>query len=450
LASSLVLLLIILIAISLIVNTILSGKRSEMKSYNRLKAIYAAESGFEIIKSALLHGDSLTKFNLLKGVEGHLETHVDYTSQLCQSLGYITAFSSGNANGQKVKLISLWGIKDAFWPGNAIVLTGKSANLVLTGCSKVIGDISLPNGIVRLNNDHSGDSCNGPSLEGQKKELDTTASFSFPVKDAVDLCNQYYRYFTGQIRPDKLVQASYVAISPSDDIFNSKYEKIYIEGSMEFFIHSPIIQALSIVMVERDLDIRGSTGINGGIFIVGRNVTISENANIQNVFIFSRGNILIKDDVHFQGQILTQGSVKIKDRSVVEYPSSILSVFKRLSLKDERRIELMDSVRYSGSIASISTNAQNDSIPPLLFKMAPGCQLTGTLFSNANVMLNGSIVGLVVANGLTGEHDNKRYYDWLENTTVDRKSLPNQFVFPHLFSGSFRMQEICRNKLWQK
>ena len=156
-----------------------------------------------------------------------------------------------------------------------------------------------------------------------------------------------------------------------------------------------------------------------------------------------QGTVLVsKKSIHIFGSHLASveclaGRIWLDSGTVMKYPGILLSLPTDSVAAGSQQITIKAGVLAEGFVAMLSPSGDDALI------LEAGSSLTGSVFTQNRLTLDGTLRGSAVAEDLFFYEAPSTYLGWMRSGTVERALLPRGFLTPPIFDGvrDFRILE---------
>jgi cytoskeletal protein CcmA (bactofilin family) len=155
---------------------------------------------------------------------------------------------------------------------------------------------------------------------------------------------------------------------------------------------------------------------------------IPANILIDTPIIYSQKGIVVENSAEITAQLFAD-SIVVKSKSTLRYPSVVAT----LSGPGNKTVQIETGAHIEGTVLSFSGNDQRT---PGLVTIHPGAEVTGLVYAEDRLTLDGSVRGIVIAKDFYFYEAPTTYLGWIRSGTIDRSRLPNSFLLPLGVSSS--------------
>ena len=394
---------------------------------NRIKAKYLAEAGIEKAKQLLVNGtDTL--------YQEDMDDKSGFSLSIKVRGGYFEVQSIGRFIKTRDTLKAALGQTMPISLSTAFTLNDYQKDLVVAGKTSITGDVSLVKAKIfpaRVSGyTYAGDKTQTGNLI-QLDHPDTL--FDKPLQKQI---SEWRKTFTTMEGYDEVIHAS-LFLDSKRGFERTRFQKkrIFVEGLFEVSdsIH---FDGPSEIVAEQGVTIEGQSSVNSvDIFSNGR-VTIKDNAMLDNVLIYARKGIYFTDKVSVSGQFITEDTISISGNSSISYPAFcyVLPSIEDKRLKGGIFFKTTKSCSGAFIIGFRDTTNTGVMLSQRQVFLSVNGNIRGVIFNQYLTQFSGILEGHLTTQGLFLSQGSTTYLNWLLNTTIDRKKLPNTMVVPAIFS----------------
>lgn len=308
---------------------------------------------------------------------------------------------------------------------NAIVLGNLSHQLIITGSSAIVGDV-----VTGLPGVGTGSLRDTPSPSRFPVNGSVSRVSASPIPHAIfpGLQTEISRFQRLTTEPGQLqISGNNEPLPDSIGIVRLRSEAI--SGLRVTRRSRPLI-----IVAEEGVVVRRGSEIKGLVALISPDsIAIEEGCDIEGAIFYGASMIRIKGAA--SGQFFAP-DIRVESGALVKYPSFLFSL-DGIS-KEPRSIVVANGCKVEGTIAFIGQPKNNNE----LVVISEGAQVVGAIYSNANVSLEGSVIGSVIAQDFYFYRAPTEYFGWIRNAHVDRRSLPKGFLVPPGFSDNAQLSVL--------
>lgn len=317
---------------------------------------------------------------------------------------------------------------------SAICFGGASRQLIMTGSTQIVGDISV-----------------GPmgttvgTLPGEKQPP------HLPVKGTV-------LRKTGTVLPSvdrQMVETSFApfvsflrGVFPSSPItihprssgegsqstsgsIPDSAETIFLRGDVPFDLKLSRRERPLAVYVQGGLSISRTAVVEGAVaFYVSGAVRIESGARIDNAVVMSGDSIIVESGLTIRGQLIAP-RITVGANCTFTYPSILCSY--PLAASKSQKIDLAAGDRCEGMVILFrGTKGGQSSLHDVqdLVVLHHDATVVGAIYAEVSATLDGTVIGSVILEDLYFYQAPTSYFGWLRSARIDRQKLPEGFVVP--------------------
>jgi hypothetical protein len=409
----------------------------------KLKASYLAEAG---VNRALwlLSGQEQKDLNFR--TEGYLQKIDDlqsYQFKIRNWGGYLLVESEGKAGRVKKSVKALIGQKQTEEFNRAINLGSPDYPLILAGRTRIKGDVLLSlAGVMEgkfKGEGFSGDTLVDGKISTQKGNrlpifnTDLTIEFEENVKQLKETTD--YR-IDKSLTLDEKVEPDYL-----------KAKTTYINGSILINASKEkTFKGPGFLYCTGKIEITGESRLEDRfIFVSEKTIEVSGKALLKDCILYSKKQVILKDDVVFEGQIFSDSNIVMEDKAKTIFPSFLLLTGKKVKDRIEGKIEIK-SKESEGILAFQEWDIQRAAFfikNNGIITISPEAVFKGMIYSSNYTDLEGVLHGNVSTNMFYFYSEPTTYIDWLKDAVVNRYELKKEIVLPLVFGKNHKL-EIAR------
>jgi len=347
---------------------------------------------------------------------------------------FIHLESYSQKKDQSFKLRTYIGLNPSAVFNSSVVLNPKYSPVVLTGNTKIYGDMRTGKHGVKKGT-LAGKPFTGSKLvygEIIRSEVDQRPSIE---KEYLHSLYTDFRLILSQNVTDnfnEIVSDTSTIISFAHS--SNPIENILYITNKDLNLRNRHISGPLTLISKEKLTINSSLKLDNHIQILSnKSIIIKGKVNFENVLFYSPENIIISNPNYFEGQVFSENSIQINRNSRLDYPS-VLVVYTE---KDTGSIQLYPGSNVSGSIIYLT---EKDT---LLFGQYRGkivihenAQLNGLIYSDNFTTLSGHVNGTVITDRFYFYYSPTNYFNWINGATIDREAIKSNFKLPIFFKSS--------------
>lgn len=365
---------------------------------NRLKVFKQQELNLQSVVSLIENRiistkDSVYNFQLYG-------TDNDSAKVILKNWGvYDIAYISIKHKANEIKKVALLGVLNDSLSSAALYLTDYNRPLIISGNTKITGDVYLPKAGVRSGFVNGIGYRSDTLIHGIIME----SKSSFPKID------------TSRLSKIANIQSAFNENRVSDYLTNSNYKSILV-NEME-----SITQHLS----------------NYNLILSRHPIVLKEKIEFNNHIIIAP-SVIINGDVTGFVQIFSTDSIIIHNNTRLSYPSTL----NLINFSDPNKISKI-IVREGAEVSAaiFSYNLFNE-FNPIKIELQNKAIIKGQIVSDGEFELNGNVHGNVICNKFTLNRNFTLYENYLFNSTINRKLLTNNFVTTSVLLNGSKLKLI--------
>lgn len=192
------------------------------------------------------------------------------------------------------------------------------------------------------------------------------------------------------------------------------------------------------LLIYSNLPVQLTTSLSGNIIVYSsEQVQISSAAVLSDVLVVSP---VIQVAPGFRGntQLFASDSIAVGNNCYFTYPSALVLV-KRDDILTVPYISLGTGSRFTGSVFALQNPASSHEVVVRIFS---GTVLTGELYSEGYVDIQGKVAGSVFCNKLIYKNSSSTYLNHLVDGKIDHTALPGAFVGSRLFDSDTKKRVV--------
>lgn len=418
----------------------------------RLQAQYAAESGIEDIRWRLSQpggwgpntGRSLTGI-----LVDSLAVGTTTTVHLRPYGGYLEVTATGRCYQARVTVRALLGMQPPAWFHRAVTLGRTPYALVLTGRSRIQGDVLAgPGGVQtgRVPGDPpppKNPPVDGTILhEGEGVEFDPWVFET--TMSALD------RQLAGEGITLTAADLGVFGAPLSPGAFPARVRAAVIRmpGPLAVLTATPADPPLTgplTLVADGALRLQGDLKLVGPVMIAAHDsIQVADQVDIHGGLLYSPGPIHLIDTARLEGQALSRSRITVTDQAQVCYPGVLYAT------------GTLKGARLDGDITVTSTRLQTGSFlvqpPPWLggqpvsdrtrIQIGRMSHVAGFVYSATTTWLEGELLGSVATGLFILEHGSTTYLNWIKDGMIDRRPLTDAYRLPLGFGAQPQVELV--------
>ncbi len=434
--------MVILIMSGAIISAVAWHHRTARRDLHRTQAYYKAEAG---IYKALWY---------LSGHEGRdiawrptrEEVSVNQeqvaTVTVRERGGFLEVESLATVKKQSETLFVTVGqnLSDTF--DQAIVLGGVDLPLVVTGNTRITGDITVGKSGVKAGN------LKGVKYSGERLvwgKIHRQSPLEMPPFDPAifqSSLNRAHPPGSGlDVRDDSLATGS-----ETDD------ELVIVPVAGDQFrlseLDSALLRGRLLLSTAGDISISDTARVPGRVDIRAQGwVVISGDLRFNDLVVYSHQSIHIDGNVRGSLQLITTADITLSGQVRLEYPSVLYTSGHVAENKFVGSIRVLDNARVTGTIILYEPAAGGlaDVRRETTVEVGRAALVTGIIFSTNRLSITGEMNGTVITDHFYLYDAPTTYINWLKDATINRSRLPDGFRLPLLFTETPSLEIIKWN-----
>lgn len=429
--SALATVLVIAVVISLFIGAILSGivlqSRFIQKDINSFKALYVAEEGVY----RFLNEYSITD-NFQANQTVILSNGDEAEITATPFGGFLDVESTTQIYNQQRTVRVLTGDKSSSVFRAAIALGDTNSALTVTGSTVVKGDM-ITSGRGIQTESFKGVPFRG-SLEGirpQFNEENAIPILSTNLFELQELAfnelfeNQNLRRFNSQYN------------GSSSLVPNLQKDTLYYTENTEWISNQRVLFPMDlVVIVDGNFIINGDYQFSPFTKVIVRDTLLVGGAvSGKNVLLYAGKSIQIGGGASISAQVLSEGTIAIRDDAYLKYPSLVYSSKEFYEEGAREVINIRGQSIVDGTVIyPIQTNTFNQDL--FRVRIDTNATVRGSIYNLGQTELLGTVLGTVITNQFYFYDSPTSYINWLKDVTIDVSQRPENYVLPFGFTDS--------------
>ncbi len=209
---------------------------------------------------------------------------------------------------------------------------------------------------------------------------------------------------------------------------------VSIEGNVSRRYPPLYIVVDGTITLQKDSQLRGVIAL-----IASKEIEIKQGAWTDQAILFSRKSVELQEQASVSAQLIAS-LIRLNEGSVARYPSVLLSLAPDSSLTAKQEILIKNQASVEGFVGCMS--AGNTGHDKRLVILEPAATITGAVYSNHNITLDGTVIGTVITNDFYFYEAPTTYLGWLRSGNIDRTKLPSGFLVPPGFSHEIKLDVL--------
>jgi hypothetical protein len=416
-------------------------KQLALRSVFRVKAEYAAQSALAktiaALRSPQEYANRLRESRRDLDLQDGSQSTVEVQRWGCFSLMTATA-SYRTASAQRVALV-------AQRPGpsfeNALVFANTSHQLVFTGTAAVQGRIITgPSGVSK--GTLVGQTGVTPTLPSAVIRTERAPRLpSFSQSELADEIDTYERLVKGEFSKNPLSRGGVITYSAKISLIDGSQipadvQYVVAEGDAllkgVFYRRGPPLY----VLAKGTLSFQPQAQVDGPVAIIARKeIVLPDSVHVDHAILYSATRIELKASARISAQVFSP-FILLRSGSLASYPSLLVSISRTVEPDASAGIVIEGGATVEGTILSLGQKVENEN--PLVV-IQPGASITGAVYSENVMTLDGSVAGTVMTREFYFYVQPTKYLGWLRSARIDRSLRPQGFLLPIGFAESFRL-----------
>jgi cytoskeletal protein CcmA (bactofilin family) len=441
-------LLFLVVILSLLAFAVLTHnylqKQLALRSVSRVRAEYSSESALArmiaTLKSPQRYTERLNDPNRqLDSDDGSLAT-----VRLEQWGCYGLVTSSATYKDAKAERTALLGQRPGASFENALLFANATHQLVLTGTASIKGRIVAgPLGIT------TGGLVGRPavkqlplSADVRKEPAPILPGFSSNAPE--QQVEEYHRLLKGDLggksNPGQVLSFSSTQPTVIDGgKIPPEVRYVVIRGDVVFTGTIDRRGPPLFILVKGNISFRDSVQLDGLVAIIAEKaIIVPGTAKIDHAILYSATRVELKGPASVSAQILSP-LIVLRSGSIASYPSLLVSTSRQVKSSEPSGIFVEGGAVVEGTILSLAPKAGSQN---QLVVVQPGALVTGAIYSENLLTLDGTVVGTVMTRDFTFEVAPTTYRGWLRSGKIERQARPMGFLLPVGFKESFQLDVL--------
>lgn len=159
-------------------------------------------------------------------------------------------------------------------------------------------------------------------------------------------------------------------------------------------------------------------------------IAVLQGSRFENTVLYSQDSIAVMSSLSSSGQLISP-AVTLQDGTHLQYPSFVFSIPSKTKIRQQMVIAAHS--RVEGTVALLTESFGNPE--DHLLTLSDGSQITGAVYSQARLTLDGSVHGSVLTRDLYFYEAPTNYLGWLRKGSIEREKRPRSFMTPLGLSG---------------
>lgn len=394
---------------------------------NHLKAKYMAEAGISKAKELLASGadSSCTEW---------LDDNSSYTLSISTHGGYFEVVSIGRFIRTYDTLKAILGERMPTSLLPALTLNEIKKDLVVAGKTQITGDVALVQAQVFPSR------VSGYTYKQEKTQTGSVIQLEHPDtlydKPLQKQISEWQKGFSQTEGYTEIIHTS-LFFDHKRPFERSRFlkQRTYVEGQLGIGDTTHLDGPMQFI-AEQNVTVEGHAALSSVDIFTNSKVIIQDSASLNDVLVYARKGIFFSHHAVGSGQFITQDTLSLKDNSRIIYPAFCYSLPAIENKRLQGGIFLRTTSDCSGTfVVGRRDTANTGAFWPQsqLFLCTTG-RVRGIIFNHYLSQLSGVVEGHITTGGLYLLLGSTSYINWLLNTELDRKKLPNTMVVPPLFS----------------
>jgi cytoskeletal protein CcmA (bactofilin family) len=411
------------------------------RKYNFLRAKYCAQGGMNIKISEMekepsthgwFYGDDRTL---------HLSSW-----DSCQIItepwgGFLHLVSRASRYDQSYSLQAILGLASSKFYFPAIVINPKYPTLVISGNTRISGDIRTgPAGLRRGSLPGIPDPGKS-SLSGRIKKALTDYRPQINRLYISQLFNNWKKYYN---RPAHNFSDLISGEGNLIDLPAKTGEKMPLitVGHDVLNLKNWQIKGPAVLITEEKLTINCELRIKNFVQILGQgSIILAGNCIFTDVIVYSPASIQVKDIGKFEGQIFSEKEIIFSENMHVEYPG----LFLVYSSDSEGSLRIDSNSEVTGWFFYVEQDPEKKSgiVRPNIL-ISENSIVNGLVYCDRSSSLQGKVNGIIISDHFLLEKSPAKYYNWIFSGQVNRNDFMEAFTLPIFMKmQKFQLIPLC-------
>lgn len=383
----LVLSVIIIILLFAFISLVFLQKKTFLKSNLYKETIHASYLSFDYLSKQEIPYDTETKLTFTE------HTYED-TRILKKRWGvFDLAIVNAELKNEKTQKIALLGNVNEH--RKALYLQENNQPLKLVGNTKITGDVSLPKRGVSTGN------IAGTSYYGNKLVYGEVATNANQLP-AIQNLNHLKDLSSGVI----------------------PYDVTYFNLEEDLQLNQSFADETLLFETTRDLTLRNITLQGNIILISSTKIEIDASAKLENIIVIAP-EIVVKESAKISCQLVASKSILVKENARMLYPSALILMEDNTSKKENSTIEIANNTDIRGAVLYHSEKKEvNYEAQVFVHEKST---ITGEVYCNKNLELNGSVYGFVYAGGFITKQFGGVFVNHIYNGIINSEAISENY-----------------------
>ncbi|HEX9916998.1 MAG TPA: hypothetical protein VGB16_04600 [candidate division Zixibacteria bacterium] len=343
---------------------------------------------------------------------------------------YIAIDSQGKSGGTTKKVKAILGQKPDETYKYAINLGDPAYPLVVTGNSRIIGDVRVgPAGV--MPGRFEGEEFIGKKLvDGNiliTKDLRLPAYSNKPLEEFAQVIENQKR------KPDLTIDRTLVI----DDKVELNYFKdkcVQVNGDLVFGSSGQtVFKGPGFVWCEGRIEITRNTKLEGGLILFAKKgIILSDDCQVRDCLLYSPSEIVMQDNCRFGSQAISDIGITVKGHATTSYPALLLvkgrkeekSIEGSISIESDNPVEGI--LVFCGEVPDTNSKLANNGI----VHIKSNADFYGIMYSSGYVTIEGEAFGCINTHRFYLYKSPTTYINWLKDALIDRSKLNKEMILP--------------------
>lgn len=330
---------------------------------------------------------------------------------------------------------------------NALIFANATHQLVFTGTSSVEGDVLLGRPGPTVGNLRDYTSPVRIPVNGSIRREENPKLPSFQTSSLTSEINHYdsllrFARSTGSIGGTSTGEIFLNAGVLTSEMISDGTTNVFIRGDAIVDLNVARSTNPLLIVAAGHITVAGSSRLRGLVGILAsETITLANHLTADQALFYSQREIEMESNTALSAQLIAP-SVFIRSGARLSYPSIVISIESEAHDTLRHRILLENHSQVEGFVGMITRSTDLSSDESDVITLSPQAVLTGVLYSNAKVTLDGSVIGSVLVRDFYFYEAPTTYLGWLRSGRISRASLPNGFLLPPVFSEDLRLDVL--------
>ena len=427
-----VLIIAVIITATLMILLSFSVQHSRVLTYKGdfLKARYTAENGIQQFIASARANDSREWLNASNSYSFAFDPGDTAHVKVTPWGSFLHIASEARKRSQEFGTENYLALAPTTPFNNALLLNPQYYSLVVTGNTRLIGDVVVGRSGVKQ------ESLSGRPYTGNRPVYGRIMRSPVDYRPIIreDFVEALFEDFREDAKASTAVKLAMLASDTTNRIElggpNDAAQIVDIDNGLPQDRRWEIIGPGTLI-ADSPLLLQGAISFRNHVKILSSHpITIGSNVEMDQTIVYSTKQVTIDGTTGISGQFYSEWVIELKGEAKVEYPSVALVYAKEL----ENGIDLYNRTEFNGSVIALRQvqDGANSPVAGLVW-VAPEATVNGLLFGDNTVTLEGTVNGTIIADRFHFYYSPTNFYNWINGGRVDRTRLRDNFKLPLFF-----------------